>query len=320
MNNISMKDSEIPLFGKIPAHWDVVRFENIFKEEKNKLGNEKGLELLTLSKKHGVIYRKESVGDVDENILSRAESFEDYKVVSPKMLVMNIMLAWDGVLDFSTKKGFVSPAYNVFKSKYDISYFKYLLKINLIHAYFRTESKGITDFRLRLYSNNFLKMNVFVPPKNEQEKIVAYLDIETSKIDKKISILEQKFTKLEEYKQSVIFETVTKGLNSNVAMKDSGIEWIGDIPAHWNILRLKDISIIKKGEAFDESLSSPDGIYPYINGGMKPSDWSNYFNTNENTIAVSEGGASAGYTQFMFTKYWAGSHCYKVKPKNKTIP
>lgn len=154
-------------------------------------------------------------------------------------------------------------------------------------------------------------------PKYKQTAIANYLDIETSKIDLKISILEQTFEKLEEYKQSVIFETVTKGLDHNIPMKNSEIDSIGEIPAHWEILRLKDSSIIKKGESFDEKLASIDGIYPYINGGINPSDWSNHFNTKENTIAVSEGGASAGYTQFMTKKYWAGSHCYKIQSKNK---
>lgn len=79
------------------------------------------------------------------------------------------------------------------------------------------------------------------PKLEQQTKIANYLDIETSKIDRKISILEQKFEKLEEYKQSIIFETVTKGLDSNIEMKDSGIDWIGDIPAHWDIFRLKDV-------------------------------------------------------------------------------
>lgn len=156
-----------------------------------------------------------------------------------------------------------------------------------------------------------------MPAKEVQDKIVNYLDINTSKIDRKISILEQKFEKLEEYKQSVIFEAVTKGLDSSAPMKDSVINCIGDIPRHWDIKRLKDIAIINKGESFEEVLSSPEGLYPYINGGIKPSDWTNEFNTKENTIAVSEGGASAGYTQFMKTKFWAGSHCYKVHSKNK---
>lgn len=82
--------------------------------------------------------------------------------------------------------------------------------------------------------------------KNKQVAIINYLDTETSKIDRKILILEQKYEKSEEYKQSVIFETVTKGLDSNVPMKDSGIDWIGEIPKHWDIVRLKDFSVIKK--------------------------------------------------------------------------
>ena len=182
--------------------------------------------------------------------------------------------------------------------------------------------KQINNNSLNITLNNLTNESVgklLIPysTKEQQTKIANYLDTETSKFDRKISNLEQKHQKLEEYKQSVIFETVTKGLDRNVQMKDSGIDWIGDIPSHWEILRLKDPSIIKKGESFDEKLASVDGIYPYINGGINPSDWSNHFNTNENTIAVSEGGASAGYTQFMTTKYWAGSHCYKIQSKNK---
>lgn len=100
-------------------------------------------------------------------------------------------------------------------------------------------------------------------------------------------------------------------------LKETEFNHIGLIPINWDVVRLKDIAQINKGSVFDEKLASVDGIYPYINGGINPSDWSNYFNTKENTIAVSEGGASAGYTQFMTTKYWAGSHCYKIQSKNK---
>lgn len=88
---------------------------------------------------------------------------------------------------------------------------------------------------------------VFIPTLEEQTKIANYLDAETSKIDRKISILEQKYEKLEEYKQSVIFETVTKGLDNNVAMKDSGIDWIGNIPDHWEVKRVKDIALCYAG-------------------------------------------------------------------------
>lgn len=100
-------------------------------------------------------------------------------------------------------------------------------------------------------------------------------------------------------------------------IKETDFIHIGSIPFNWNVVRLKDIAQINKGNVFDEKLSLAEGVYPYINGGINPSDWSNEFNSKANTIAVSEGGASAGYTQFMKTKYWAGSHCYKIQSKNK---
>lgn len=167
-----------------------------------------------------------------------------------------------------------------------------------------------------LVSSKLLRSEIEIPPLEQQTAIANFLDIETSKIDKKIELLSQKMEKLEEYKQSVIFETVTKGLDNSVPMKDSGINWIGDIPAHWEVKRIKDVLEVKKGNQFDESWDSVEGLYPYVNGGVNPSGWSNKVNTKKNTIAVSEGGASAGFVQFMQTDYWAGSHCYKIKSQN----
>lgn len=107
--------------------------------------------------------------------------------------------------------------------------------------------KQINNNSLNITLNNLTNESVgqlLIPfPNLElQNNIANYLDIETSKIDRKISILEQKFDKLEEYKQSVIFEIITKGLDSNVSMKESGIDWIGDIPSHWEIKRVKDMA------------------------------------------------------------------------------
>lgn len=163
--------------------------------------------------------------------------------------------------------------------------------------------------------------NIIIPSisLDQQTAIANFLDIETSKIDKKVDLLSKKLEKLEEYKQSIIFETVTKGLDDSVQMKDSGIEWIGDIPTHWKVKRIKDFLDVSKGNPFDDKWDSVDGLYPYINGGINPSGWSDKINAKKNTIAVSEGGASAGYVQFMTTNYWAGSHCYKIKAQNPKI-
>lgn len=125
------------------------------------------------------------------------------------------------------------------------------------------ENKATGTTRVTLSRHDITSNVILVPSKEQQTKIANYLDQETSKIDRKISILEQKYEKLEEYKQSVIFETVTKGLDNNVEMKDSGIDWIGDIPKHWEVLRLKSIYNYKNGYAFSDNDYSkePNGNY-----------------------------------------------------------
>lgn len=122
--------------------------------------------------------------------------------------------------------------------KLDGNYINYLFQSKVAKEYFLEVCLGFT--RVSLNKGDILNFKFNMPSLNEQTKIANYLDSETSKIDRKISILEQKYEKLEEYKQSVIFETVTKGLDSNVEMKDSGIDWIGEIPKYWEVKRVKE--------------------------------------------------------------------------------
>jgi type I restriction enzyme S subunit len=98
-------------------------------------------------------------------------------------------------------------------------------------------------------------------------------------------------------------------------MKDSGVEWIGEVPEGWEVKRLKDVCDIAKGDVFD--FDGEVGAVPYLNGGMNPSGYSNQTNTPAGVIAVSEGGASSGYTQFMESPFWCGAHCYAIYPKSK---
>lgn len=156
---------------------------------------------------------------------------------------------------------------------------------------------------------------IILPDINKQVQISNFLNKNCDKIDNEVALLQQKSILLDEYKNALIYETVTKGLDKNAVMKDSGVEWIGEIPKNWSVNRLKDKLNIQKGAIFTDDLIKDDGVYPYINGGIKPSGWTNSFNCRENTIAVSEGGASSGYSQFMETKFWAGTHCYKINPK-----
>lgn len=152
------------------------------------------------------------------------------------------------------------------------------IKINKKYFYFVLSSKVVKEQVLNEVIDGIIPnisqtkiLNFTIPQLSiiQQEKIANYLDTETSKIDRKVSILEQKFAKLEEYKQSVIFETVTKGLDNNVPMKDSGIDWIGKIPAHWEILRVKEVLNPLNKSDIQSGDSELDGIYDFYISGAK---------------------------------------------------
>ena len=141
----------------------------------------------------------------------------------------------------SKYEGIISPAYCVYRPKEGINsrYFHYLYRTDVYANLFKQYSTGIIDSRLRLYPDKFLALKCQVPPKNEQKRIVDFLDVRCVKIDAVIARQQEAIEKLKAYKLSVVTEAVTKGLNPDVPMKDSGVEWIGDIPSHWNNVRLK---------------------------------------------------------------------------------
>lgn len=239
------KDSGIAWIGEIPEHWEVKFIKSIFVENKE-ICNDKRLTLLSLSQYTGIKPKSET--DIATSHI--AESYEGYKLVKKGQFVMNIMLAWNGSYAVSNYEGMISPAYCVFdfRGKSIKQYYHYLLRLSGYSEAFKTRSKGIIDSRLRLYPESFYKFSTIIPPLAEQQAIADYLDRRCSEIDELIALQEEMITKLQSYKQSVITEAVTRGLDKNVPLKDSDIDWIGKIPEHWSrnkIVRL--FSIIGSG-------------------------------------------------------------------------
>lgn len=232
------KDSGVDWLGEIPTTWSIFRGKYVFTEfnERSETGEET---LLSVSEYYGVKPRAEKISEGD--FLSRAESLEGYKKCYPNDLVMNIMLAWKKGLGVTKYEGIVSPAYSVFrfKSHIDADYMHYLLRTNQYIDHFKTRSTGVIDSRLRLYPDSFADVSILTPPKNEQNQIAKFLDYETGKIDSLIEKQQQLIQLLKEKRQAVISHAVTKGLNSNVRMKDSGVEWLGQVPEHWIVSKLK---------------------------------------------------------------------------------
>ena len=235
-----------------PAHWQLLRIKNLFTEidERSETGSE---ELLSVSHYTGVTLKKESLENEDD-FITNADSLEGYKKVAKGDLVINIMLAWNGSLGISPFDGITSPAYCVYRVKGNNNpeYFGYLFSTNLMKAEFRKKSTGIIDSRLRLYSDKFFSLFSVVPTVDEQNQIGEYIKAQSQKIDHFITKKQRFIELLKEQRQSVITKAITKGIKEDVNYKESKIEWLGKIPSHWKLLKLKYV-----GESFIGLTYSP---------------------------------------------------------------
>lgn len=234
------RDSGIDWLGVVPSHWSVKRLKYLFREinERSSDGLE---ELLSVSQYSGVTKRSEKFSEGD--FISNAESLEGYKKVQEGDLVSNIMLAWNGSLAFSPYSGITSPAYSIYRlsRNHHTGFYNYLLRTEIYRAEYKKRSSGVIDSRLRLYTDDFYDIFSLTPPIIEQKEIARFLDSKSSQIDQAISVKERQIELLRERKQILIQQAVTRGLDPHAPMRDSGIEWIGEIPAHWQLKRLKHV-------------------------------------------------------------------------------
>lgn len=261
------KDSGVKWLGEIPSHWELLKSKYLWKEtfENSTSGKE---DLLSVSQYTGVTKSKAD---------SRSESLIGYKIVHKDDLVINIMLAWLGGLGVSNDEGVVSPAYCTYKliRDYNPKFLHYLYKTPMYLAEFARHSTGVVPSRWRMYTDDFGQVVSLLPPMEEQDAIVRYLDASTSKIDKAIAMQQKMIDLLNERKQIIIQNAVTKGLDENVEMKDSGVEWIGMIPKQWEVRKIKSVTLFNP---LPQKKFQPDDIIGYLPmdrlgfGKMKPSE------------------------------------------------
>ena len=194
------------------------------------------MELLSLTRTRGLIPQSEN-----SNPTLLAENLSRYKVCCPTDIVMNKMQAWSGMFAVPPREGIVSPDYSVFKptATCEIRLFEHLFKTPILVEQFAKESKGIGTGFNRLYSDNFGNITIPLPPLPEQAAIVCYLDHVDRRIRRYVSAKRKLIALLEEEKQAVVNWAVTRGLDPNVRLKPSSIEWLGDVPEHWDVRRAK---------------------------------------------------------------------------------
>jgi len=269
------KSTEYDWLGTIPTSWRTQKFRHLFKESSEKIEGEVFGEMLSVSGYRG-IQRKEYD---DENRRRSEEDLVGYRIVRKGQLVVNTMWLNYAGLGFSELDGHVSPAYRSYWPKSDeySKYLHYLLRSeHYVNGYTRLLT-GVRPNSLQMSRDNMMSFPVVLPPKAEQIAIATFLDRETAKIDALIAEQKRLIELLQEKRQAVISHAVTKGLNPNAPMKDSGVEWLGDVPEHWGVRRLRHIGTLQNGlnisgEAFGEGdpFISYGDVYKNPNVPQKP--------------------------------------------------
>ncbi len=263
-----MKDSGVAWIGEIPKSWNLERLQWHISEIKETNKPEKTKQILSLTNKRGVIPYEEkgAQGNVSKEDLSQ------YKLAYPDTIVANSMNVLIGSVGKCNYYGCVSPVYYVYKPNdgENLEFINYIFQTEQFQKELRRYANGILEIRLRVSSDGILKRKVAFPSTDEQQKIVVYLNQKLSQVDSLIANVQAQIEKLKAYKQSLITEVVTKGLDPNAPMKDSGVDWIGQVPMHWHIVKLKYITEISRGLFNHRPRNDPSlygGKYPFIQTG-----------------------------------------------------
>ena len=254
-----MRDSGIEWVGAMPKGWELRRAKTLF-TQRNSKGNEIEV-LLSPTQKYGVVPQSQLEGVVQ---VKEDTDLQMFKTVHKGDFVISLR-SFQGGFEYSLYEGVCSPAYQVFYPTSPIcdTYYRYLFKSQSFISKMNNLTVGIREGKNIQYID-FANSQIPVPPLAEQERIAAFLDAECAEID---TVLEKTRASIEEYKklkQAVITQAVTKGIRGDRPMKDSGIEWIGEIPTEWDVIRnvflYKEKSRLPEENAVSLSLSQVDGL------------------------------------------------------------
>lgn len=230
------KDSGVEWIGKVPNDWDVRRIKTAVRRKSD--SGHPDETVLSLYRDYGIVIKDSR----DDNFNRTSENTDSYRFVEINDLVVNKMKAWQGSLAISEYQGIVSPAYYVYSITDPLifpRYMHYQLRDKSYLPEYRRLSGGIRPAQWDLSSENFVNIPMLVPTMPEQQAIVDFLDNVTIEIDSLITDCEREVELLQEYRKAIISEAVTKGLDPDAPMKDSGVEWIGDIPEGWEAVGFK---------------------------------------------------------------------------------
>lgn len=312
------KISNIEWLGTYPAHWQLKKIKYCLQERVEKNNPVKTTNILSLTAKQGVIPYDEKEGGGNKP----KEDVRDYRLAYPGDIVMNSMNILSGSVGLSNYFGCVSPVYYMlrpFDKDEDVRFYNYIFQTTVFQKSLFGLGNGIlikesgngklNTIRMRIPMEKF--GNLFIPVAGpiEQHKIANYLDQKCSEIDAITKDIQTQIDTLEQYKRSVITEAVTKGLDPDVEMKDSGIEWIGKIPNTWELLKAKYCVNITNG-----SDPKTDGNIPVYGSGATSFKSCGEYKDGP-AVLIGRKGATLHIPHYVENRYWNVDTAFDVKAK-----
>ena len=250
------KPSGIPWLRHLPSHWEMRKLRNIIAATGER--NRPDLPLLSVVRERGVILR--DVANLEENHNFVPDDLSNYKVVHGGQFAMNKMKAWQGSYGISQRDGIVSPAYFVFNVK-GVSghYFHTAIRSKAYIPFFAQASDGVRIGQWDLSPARMREIPFLIPPYPDQTAITRYLDYMDRRIRRYVGAKRKLIALLEEERQAIVGRAVTRGLDPNVRLKSSSVEWLGDVPEHWEVRRLKTLCTMKSGDGITAMSIPPTG-------------------------------------------------------------
>ncbi len=272
------KDSGVIWLGDIPEHWKIESFKNILTERNEKNQPIRTKEILSLSIDKGVTLYAEKTTNLDRF----KDDFSQYKLAYKGDLVLNSMNMIVGAVGVSDYFGCVSPVYYTYHGGLDNSFtsrfYEYLFRCKTVQGVLYSLGKGLiaidrgegkyNTLRLKVSRDDLRFLKLPFPNHFEQTAIVNYLDRKIDLIEQAINIKQKQIELLKERRQILIHKAVTRGLNTNVKMKDSGVEWIGEIPEGWEVKRLASFGKFSKGGGFSKGDLTESGVSAILYGDI----------------------------------------------------
>lgn len=270
------KDSGVSWIGEIPEHWKLGHLRNYLKLVSDK-GHPNEL-LLSVTRDRGVIIR--NVESKEENHNFIPDDLSGYKLVKVGQFAINKMKSWQGSYAVSEYQGIVSPAYYICDLNFPYKkFFSIAIRSRAYIPFFTQYSKGIRVDQWDLSPIALKSIPFIEPPLPEQRAIASFLDVKTEQIDRFIAEAEKEIEKLNELKQAQIAHLVTHGLNPDASMKDSGIAWIGQIPAHWEVKKIRSHFKERRTKVSDKDYPAlsvaREGVVPQLETAVKTDNGDN---------------------------------------------